>query len=230
MNRALTATTLVTLVLIGCSSEPDQARTVPDAPTPNNEEASDGDESTTEPEEEEPEPDLDELVLTLDAMPSGWTTAPELLEDDDTADTEFCGVDEGEVDIGDEAGVSSEAAFKQSDMGPFVMHVVGWVDDPSVATDAMDSLLEAASDCDEWTETETEGGETTYTISPLSFEHVGDDTISFRIDWDSEGFPLTMDLVIWRDGHYLSLVVSLGIGGTDAELLTDMVEKAADRL
>lgn len=234
------AACLAAITLAACSGGgDDRARTVEgltETETTATTAPATADDDTTSPEEEPAASgDLDDLVLTLDDMPSGWTTAPELSEgdDDDTAgsDTSFCGVDDAELDIDDEATRSAEAAFKESDFGPFVLHAIGEVPDPAVAEQALDTMLDAASQCEEWTETDDEGAEITYSISPLSFDNVGDDTIAFRMSADTEMMPLTIDMVMWKQGSYLSLVSVFGVGGgSDADLLTELVEEAAGRL
>jgi hypothetical protein len=231
VNRLRAAACLAAIALTACGGENDQARTVPE-PTPTAKSTVEAPTSSDESgsTDEAPPVELESMVLTLDDMPSGWTTAPELLSDDGAPGTTFCGIDEAEIDVPDDAGASVDAAFKQSDFGPFVFHTVGRLGDAGEATAALDRMLDAASQCSEWTETDDQGVETTWSITPLSFDNVGDDTIAFRLSSDAEGMPVTVDLVMWNRGPALSVVGLFGIGGTDADLLTDLVGIAAGQM
>jgi len=231
VNRVRATACLAAIALMACGGGNDQARTVPE-PTPSAEPTVEMPTTSDESESamEAPPADLESMVLTLDDMPSGWTTAPEMLSDDEATGTTFCGIDEAEIDVPDEAGASVDAAFKQSDFGPFVFHTVGRVGDAGEATAALDRMLNAASQCSEWTETDDQGVETTWSITPLSFDNVGDDTIAFRLSSETEGMPVTVDMVMWNRGPVLSVVGLFGIGGTDADLLTELVGIATGRM
>lgn len=261
VGRAAAMLCSAAFVLAGCSGGDDQARTVPEpsvtaesstsspdeapaasptkteaatsstpseaVPSPSPTEATSG---SAEPEGDAAE--LEAIVLTLDDMPSGWTTDPEIASDDDDSagGLGLCGVEDADLDVDDTDGESVDAGFKQSDFGPFVLNSVASLPSSEQAAEALDSFLDAASQCSEWTETDEEGVETTYSISPLSFDNVGDDTIAFRISADAEGFPLTIDMVTWHDGPLASIVALVGLGGTEPEILTDLVETVASRM
>lgn len=174
-------------------------------------------------EREEPSPDdLDNALLILDDMPTGWTTAPELLEDGEEEDEGECAFDQ---DLGEENEV--EVAFKEGDTGPFVLHVIGTFDDVDAAEAFMDDFAEYVERC----RSSEEDGVTTK-IDPLSFPDVAEEAQSYRLTIeDPETPPAEVNVVLFRQDERASLVAVFSFfGSPDAQLTEDLVLVAAARL
>lgn len=238
MARHIALVVLVALFAAACGGGENRATTIEPTGSP----AAEATDSTTAPEEvektttaaetemetEQAANSPDELLLMLGDMPTGWTTAPEMVTgDDDGGATGFCG--EPPIDEQFEPSAEAEAAFKKDDFGPFVNHAVATYESRE-AEQAMDAALEAAQSCQEWTETE-DGEETTFTLQPVSFPTVGDQTVAFRINAESQDFTFTGDVVFWRRGDLISLFSHLAFqGGLDSDLTEELVMAADDKL
>lgn len=227
---------VLVLLLGACGGGDDRATTIEPTGSPDEDAADltntptgEVEETTeTEVETEQAADSPDELLLTLGDMPTGWTTAPEMVSgDDEGGATGFCG--EPPIDEQFEPSAEAEAAFKKDDFGPFVNHAVA-IYESREAEQAMDAALEAAQSCQEWTETE-DGEETTFTLQPVSFPTVGDQTVAFRINAESQDFTFTGDVVFWRRGDLISLFSHLAFqGGLDSDLTEELVMAADDKL
>lgn len=216
---------LLLALAVGCGGGSQQAETItPRAPRPT--------EATTAaaPSPRDAPPlnaaELEEKLLALDDLPAGWTTAPEE-EDEDSGTTEWCGRDlEEEFEPGVEAAVD----FQKDDFGPFLSHSVERHEGGG-AKEAIDAFIETAQECEEWTETDPDAGETTFRLSPLSFPKLGDQTVAVRISGDNDFVSFAGDVVVWRRGDLLSLLINVGIGGDlDSALTEEMARKADAKL
>ncbi len=218
---------LVTLLLGGACGDDDEdvSEVVQGAEQDDEGGAEPGEGLSAEPDSEREEltsDDLDDASLTLDDMPTGWTTAPELLEDDEQATEGECAFD---PDRGD--GNELEVAFKEGDTGPFVIQVIGEFDDDDEAEAFMDEFAEYAERC----RSSEEDGVTT-TVDPLSFPDVADESQSYRVSIDDpEAASAELNVVLFRKGERASVVAVFSVfGSPDAELTEDVTLTAVERL
>lgn len=207
-----------------CSSGDDggQARTV-DPPRTTTTPA---DETTTTISSPTPEAAaLEQVVVQLSDMPTGWAVSPPEEEESDDA---FCdGLDPfNEVTPQDEA----ESTFQQSDFGPFVASGASLYKDDDEAAGVMDRLTDMANTCQSFTQPEDDGTETEYTISALSFPDLGDDTFAFRMAGTTAFGPLNLDVVAVRDGALVLAVINGGLGAADSELTESLMQTMAERV
>jgi len=161
-----------------------------------------------------------DALLTLDDMPTGWTTAPELLEDQEDAGECTFNLDLPEDD-------SARAAFKEGDLGPFVLSSVGRFVNADAAAGYVDEIQAFIDRC----QSSTEDGVAT-ALSPLSFPALGDESLAFRITIDDpEAVPVEGNVVVIRRGEAASLVGLLTtFSSPDAALTEELAVAAADRL
>ena len=240
MMRVLGLAVLVSvLVVAACSSGgSDRAETVsPVAPTPTEAATADEAEGVSQPEST-PTPageaveitaeELSAALLTLDDMPTGWTISPPD-EDDDDDGTELCGQEFGEVA---EAVDRAEASFNQSDLGPFIVQTLGLFREGEAGQN-LALFVEAAGSCSEWTAVDSEGEETNWRISALSFPKFGDETFAFRLSSDPTIIGIvTVDAIIVRRGDVILLLAHLAFGfeGVDSELTESLTRIADEKL
>ena len=229
MMRVLGLAVLVSvLVVAACSSGgSDRAETVsPVAPTPT--EAATADEAEGVEAVEITAEELSAALLTLDDMPTGWTISPPD-EDDDDDGTELCGQEFGEVA---EAVDRAEASFNQSDLGPFIVQTLGLFREGEAGQN-LALFVEAAGSCSEWTAVDSEGEETNWRISALSFPKFGDETFAFRLSSDPTIIGIvTVDAIIVRRGDVILLLAHLAFGfeGVDSELTESLTRIADEKL
>jgi hypothetical protein len=191
-------------------------------------------ETTTTTEGEEPTPTsttvpprdiaLNEVIVQLGDLPTGWSpSAPE----DDGEDDSFC---EGHDPLNQiEPTEEAESSFQQSDFGPFVFAGAGTYTGDQ-ASEVMDAFAETADACQSFTETDEDGAETTYTISPLSFPDLSDDTFAFRMSATSPLGPFNLDVAAVRKGTVVLIIVNGGLGAADSALTEKLMRTMVDRL
>ncbi|MCC6388183.1 MAG: hypothetical protein IT302_12475 [Dehalococcoidia bacterium] len=171
---------------------------------------------------------LQKMLLRLDDMPAGWSNWP---DDDNDDDDGWCGKPTAARAVPSSARASAQ--FQQSDFGPFLAHTVTSYKGDD-ARRAFDYNVDLLKDCRTWTEPDENGHLVTYTISPLSFPKLGDQTFAFRLTMTP--VPLvglvTADAVYVRRGTIVSNVIAmaLGPGGTSGVQLEALVRKAVDRI
>lgn len=225
MSRITVMLYVAAFLLSGCASE-ERAQTI-EAPEPDEtEETAESDGEQAEDVAVEPqEIDLEAALLDLDDMPPGWTQVPSE-EDEDESETTLCEQQPlDEIEAVDRASTQ----FSASDLGPFLDHTVALYENGEAA-EAMESFLTTLDDCDEWTE-ETEEGLVTYRPTPLSFPSLGDETVATRLSVESDLVTVTIDMVTWRRGDLLSLLLASEVfDAPDGEQTAAIAETADERL
>lgn len=165
-------------------------------------------------------------LLTLDDLPVGWTTS-ELGDDDDSDDAGICGTEPLD-DLVKPIG-KAEAEFQQSNLGPFLSESLAVYE----STDDAQSVMEAARStftCSEWTDTNAEGEETVWSISPLSFPTIGDETFVLRLSANIGIANMEYDAVFFRMGDKIALVGHIDLGSVDSDQTVEFAQLAAEKL
>ena len=169
-------------------------------------------------------PTTDQLrvaLLTLDDMPTGWTT---MTGSDDNSTTDICGV----PDSSNVQQVKVSADFQKSQLGPFLTDTIGAFKHGGAQT-WMDAFKRRAS-CTQFTDTDSQGTPTTYQLAPLSFPKMGDDTFAFRLTTDAGIATIEADLVYIRWGDYIVQIGNASISSVDSDLTSSIAQKALDKL
>lgn len=179
--------------------------------------------------------DLTSMLLTLDDMPSGWSTYTDDMGSDDaeetTDDDTFC--PEAESVVEDDSDDEVEAMFSQGELGPFVFQGIS----PSTKEE-YERVVDALDSCigEEWTTTDEDGVESKYAMEELSAPDLGEDSRSYRMTATFDGGLLTADLVT---GHSegaavllmgTSMTTFLGSSELSAEDFDEIVNVANDKL
>ena len=217
-----------TALMVGCGDGNDRAATVPDQPvaTSTLETSGEPDESAVGESDSATisEERLSKALLTINDMPTGWTTTPPEAEDDDA---DFCGVDFESTAI-----VDIEVGFQQSQTGPFIGHSLQLFP-AGEGKRSFEAGVERASSCTEFTVTNEDGTVNTWRIWPLSFPEVGDDTLAFRVRAEVAFFgSATVDIIASRRGDVISVfaLTVIGFGSPEPALTERLVRLADDRL
>jgi hypothetical protein len=233
MRRTLATVALCSLVLAGCGGDDgvddDRARTLT-APSPTAaEDAAEGTggKSLTEAE-------LKAALLTVQELPTGYTldTSPD--DDDDDGDVDgaskecsdrFKALSEAnDADKSSEAEVSFEGGF-----GVILEQSLESYEDDDVVEERFDQFVEVLNDCPTFTQTDEEGGKTEFTIGPLSFPKLGDDTIALNIKFATSDFNGALNLVTVRLGRNVMSVTQGGLTA-DAAVLEEVARTGLNKL
>jgi hypothetical protein len=222
--RRLPAVILVGGALIaGCGGGDDadgQARTVDPTSTTVKEKAS----TTTTASSKDV--DLDQVVVQLSDLPTGWSVSPP--DSEDETDDSFC---EGQDPFNEiKAKEEVESSFQQSDFGPFVASGASIYTGDDQADEVMGLLTTMANKCQKFTETDDDGTKTEYTISPLSFPDMADDTFAFRMSAMSPFGPFNLDVAAVRDDDTVVSIINGGIGAADSDLTESLMRTMVGRL
>jgi len=171
---------------------------------------------------------VDDVVLTLEDMPPGYSPRPS--EDEDDEPTPPCeGVPATDVEPIEEA--TSE--FSAGQTGPFIASAAGSYPDAATANGQLDYLVGAIADCGNTIEIVADDGSTnTATLTPLSFNQVGDRTIAFRATIDDGPVPVSFDQITAQADNVvilLTYVTALG-DQPDAALAEELLQTMVDRV
>ncbi len=173
----------------------------------------------TEPQESSSEVDEEALLaalLTLEDMPTGWTTEAPSFEPRTPGGTyaSFC------AELEARSIAAATVDFQKSALGPFMSHTIVVYPTRADAEAALDDLIAAARDCPELVD---DTGNTN-TFSPLSFPAFGDDTFAMR----SSGL-VEMDVIQVRVDEVLISILHGGLGPVDSAQTEAFVQMALDK-
>jgi hypothetical protein len=212
MHRRTTAGLLALMVVVGCSA--DDGGTDPGSPD------ADGNDTPSD------ELELDEVVLSLDDLPSGYTAVPESDSDEDAV----CN-GESATDRAPAVDEVEGEQFVAGPGGPFIASTALQFADADSANSYLDAWTDLIADCDGHVSS-GDPGEAAIDFTPLSFAELGDRTLALRGTASGETLPVTINYVFAQVGD---VVVGLGHGGVgfdgpdveeSEELLTTMVDRA----
>lgn len=217
-----TAIALITVlsVLSACGGE-EQAITVPagsavrsttTSPTATTTTGVAPSETTTSVDDQRPASErYAEILPTIQDMPAGWSQEP--ASTDDEVDPNDC-MDAAFASTGTD---SAEVGFSQSQTGPFLVFGV----DQKDAVGDLQELSTKIAACDGYTDSDGN----TWSIRPLSFPKIGDETLAFRADGSGASFPVTASVVFVQANDLVFMAAAAAIMGPppDAELIVDIL-------
>lgn len=233
MRRILVTMTALALALGACGGDDDDglAQTVTTtsttSTTPSAPAERAGDEPSTTTTAAPGPRDPQAILLKLEELPTGWTTSPPDEEDDGTSDMD-CFAEAAGEDFDDQA--DAEVAFQQSDFGPFIGASVTVEESGDAAQERVDLFATGMQACDGYTETDEDGNETTWTVSPLSFPDLGDGTFAARMGTTTFMGPMNVDIVVTRVDEVIVFTAHMSIGAADSELTERVQRLQVDRV
>jgi hypothetical protein len=167
---------------------------------------------------------LNAALLTLQEMPSGWTTEPPSSDDDDSE--RICNIPPSRP----RRLARAEVNFTKSDLGPFFNELINAYE-RGAAKPLFDDAVQILQTCREW-KTMLDGAPVTVKVSPLSFPRVGEQSYAYRATFDSASFPFQVDAVYVRAGDIILVFahIAVGAGGPDSALTESLVKAAYDKV
>lgn len=193
---------------------------------------------------------LQAALLTIQDLPTGWTTAPPQ-PSPTTPSTEadeptgFCN---RPIIIREEVPASVETEFtKGGELSNRLLQLVVSYDNARQASKAFDDIAQAAQECTSWEESD-ESTTSALTLQSLSFPKLGDDTLAARMGGEIKSKPnpseefsfditgnVAADIVVIRSGQLITVLGQLGVGifgpaSIDSTETETIARRAVDRL
>lgn len=148
--------------------------------------------------------DLERMSLQLADMPTGWSeNAP---EDDDDDSLGFCATDTDQL-LDTDSWPRLAKQFSAGALGPFLAHSLLAAPDDASAKDFMDQFARLAEQCQTWTNEDA-----SYSLSPVNYPQVGDETFAVRLTVESGGFSYVSDVIVIREASVLSMLLPVALG------------------
>lgn len=184
---------------------------------------------------------IKKALLKIEDMPSGYAKDPELIGNDDddeiTAGSKKCKELMGALSASDKEEKpfgEGEVGFKESDFGPFVGESVSSFKGSRIK-DGMRKIRDAFESCTMFETKDKDGAKTKFTVAPMSFPKLGDDTLAVKLSGKEPSFGMTFDfnLVAVRVDQNVVMMLNLGIGralgGEKFEKLTRLAVERIDQ-
>lgn len=165
--------------------------------------------------------DLEKALIKLSDLPTGWTADTSI---DDSSDDEPGVCNMLSINAEHPAARKAEASFTGGQLGPFLNQLIAEYNDDE-AEIAIQSGRDAIA-CGSW----TDGDGVEWTINEMSFPDVGDEKIAIKVTGTSDGFAITAEMIVIRDGNKLISVTHSGLGSVDSSLTEQVVRTSLDRL
>jgi hypothetical protein len=162
------------------------------------------------------EREVESLLLEEGDLPAGWSVV-------DVADppTEVPGASDIE-------GTLVSSFFQRSDLGPYLVQLLFYVedeDDAETALAAIEEELESAGILDDVTD-QVRSWET----EPATWDELGDETFAFKAVGDTGIIPVEADMVATRKGQFVNFIIHAELMVVDTELTSELTKTAVDRL
>ena len=118
--------------------------------------------------------------------------------------------------------------YQQSELGPFLAHMLLYAEDEDSAMTAFDAIeeeLDAAEVLDEVTD-QVRSWET----RAVDFDDLGDETFAFKAIGDTGLIPVEAEMVTTRQGQYVSFIIYAELMMVDSSRTTEFASLAVERI
>lgn len=178
------------------------------------------------------ESQLKGALLTVTDLPTGYKSVPvkpKSSSGPSKSDNADCAKRYKAIDkVTDKASAKAEADFEGPGLGTVLQqNLASYADENQVKT-GLATLTKLFSDCPTFSQTDADG-KIDYTLSPLSFPKLGDETLAIGVTIKNSSITAAADIVISRLGRNLQLIVQGGLG-TDAVALEKAARAGVTRL
>lgn len=166
------------------------------------------------------EDDLDAIVeslISLSDMPTGWTGEAPTFEERTPGGTYTAYCVDG---LPSRSIARASVNFERSAFGPLVSQTIVLYPDRASASDAFADLVDAASGCPEFVD---QSGNR-FTLNPLSFPNLGDETFALR-----SGGTLEIDSIKILIDNVIIDITNGGLGAVDSALTEEIARLAVDK-
>lgn len=170
---------------------------------------------------------LQAALLTVDDLPTGYAVSPPDEDEDDDSDDEFCeAIDPGKTVP---PAIEKEVAFQKGSFGPFLSSGLMLFSGDDQAKRYMAESRKILDTCASYEQTEDDGTKSKVTITKMSFDKVGDETLAMKISVQGT-FPMSGDMIFARRGDVILGVANLALGSADTSETVKAMSKADEKL
>lgn len=170
------------------------------------------------------EQDAQQLMLTLDDVPEGFSVYEPEEDSEDSEDTQ-CDTDDLIVLPN---ATKTVARYSEGMFGPFITQAAFL--NPGAGSEAIEQLKTYAQQCDKHVATGEDGIPATYRVKEANYGPYGDDSYAFSATVTADGIPAFFDVLVVRSGNLVVAVTHSGIGLTDTDITDSMFKTVTDRL
>ena len=172
-------------------------------------------------------------LLTVQDLPTGWTTDPTAAEDDETdpdddIEPAECAAVFEAMEEGNEPAAKADGSYTAGGFGPLLQQTVTSFEEDT--SDRIQTVTDALNQCSTFTSTTADGVATTLTSSPLSFPNLGDRSLAVRLTGSSDDIEATFDVVYIAVGKNSITLLGGGLTPLPGAELEAVARKAVERL
>lgn len=173
-------------------------------------------------------------LLAVEDMPSGWTLGE---DDDDEGDSDdevtpprcddvLDALDDetAEPSVKEEINLNKGGAF-----GTIFSETISSFPE-ELDDDVLQKVADALSDCSSFSSVDKEGVKSDFKVAPLSMSNLGDASLAMNMTIDSEGFSVSMNLLMVQIGHNGITLLNGGLTGADGAELEELGKLAIQKL
>ena len=173
-------------------------------------------------------------LLTISDMPPGYTPGP---PSSGNAVSPYCDAANASIpkSLRDNSNPESSVTFTQSQLGP----VIGeYAELSSSSKEEFAAINKALLSCVSapWSVTDSQGTVTNFTLAPMSFPKLGDESAAYKLTGEFKGGSAEADVVFIRQSNVVMVMLGIGVmtfmGGrlVDATLFADLSAKAVAKM
>ena len=196
-------------LLVACGGEGDQTDEAGHDPT--GQEATSDSSPSADPTPESKQltkAELKEVLPGLDDMPAGFSPSKDDSADDEDSKGFLCGADfNGDKERNAKASV--DFAAQEGLSAQQVSFGISQYDSPEVVEEQVQEFADIVGTCDKFT---SEGD--TYSLTPMSAGRIGDRTVAVRMTTNTDGFDVTVNVIVVGTGPSLVTSLSASAGQT----------------
>jgi hypothetical protein len=179
-------------------------------------------------------------MLTLKDVPDGWERVEDPGSDQEDRQGRDSGTENGisicnQAEFGEgiefeQAGDVAGAVFRKALFGPYATSLAATLPSGQMAQ-LLGELDRAGRSCRTWTQTDSDGNVTTFTIEPIEVGQLGEQTVAFALTVRRGLFSFDLDVALWRVGDIGAAVFHAGTVGTvDRDLSVGFATTVSARL
>jgi hypothetical protein len=169
--------------------------------------------------------ELKAVLPSLEDLPAGYSPSQDDAGDDEDSKNFLCGADFRGAE-GRNAKASTDYSAKEGLSAQQMTFAISQYDSPQVVKRQLQQFDNVVNKCDRFT---SDGD--TYTLAPMSAGRIGERTVAVKMTTKSEGFDVTINVIVVGTGPSLvtTLSANAGVAGSTVGGLVRLTGETVDR-